>query len=122
MLTSVLLLIAVGGCATSGVTGSPSRGLDASADRGRYYALRSCAGCHAVGVRGESPNASAPTFGSIRLRYSALSLPRRLQEISKDGHFEMPPIYMTPDEIRDITAYVETVDASEGVAGSPTGE
>jgi mono/diheme cytochrome c family protein len=73
-------------------------------------------------VRGESPNASAPTFGSIRLRYSALSLPRRLQEISKDGHFEMPPIYMTPDEIRDITAYVETVDASEGVAGSPTGE
>lgn len=118
ILMSFLLLTAAG-CATSGPTPNSSTNLDVSADRGRFYALRSCAGCHAVGVLGESPNASAPSFGAIRLRYNALSLPRRLAEISKSGHYEMPPIYMTPNEIQDIVAYVETVNASEGAVGLP---
>jgi hypothetical protein len=34
----------------------------------------------------------------------------------------MPPIYMTPDEIQDIVAYVETVDASDGAVGLPKGQ
>jgi len=119
MLMSFLLLAATG-CATSGQT--PPKSLDASADRGRFYALRSCAGCHAVGVLGTSPNANAPSFSTIRLRYNALSLPRRLAEISENGHYEMPPINMTPDEIRDIVAYVQTVDASEGAVALPKGQ
>ena len=116
------LLLAATGCATSGQTPKSPKNLDISADRGRFYAQRSCAGCHAVGALGESPNGSAPTFGAIRLRYNALSLPRRLAEISKNGHYEMPPIYMTPDEIQDIAAYVETLDASEGAVALPNGQ
>jgi mono/diheme cytochrome c family protein len=119
MLMSFLLLAATG-CATSGQ--APPKRLDASVDRGRFYALRSCAGCHAVGVLGASPNPNAPSFSAIRLRYNALSLPRRLAEISENGHYEMPPINMTPDEIRDITAYIETVDASEGAVALPNGQ
>ena len=118
MLMSVLLLAATG-CATVGPTPTSP---DASADRGRYYALRSCAGCHAVGVLGASPNENAPSFGALRLRYNALSLPRRLAEISENGHYEMPPIHMTPDEIRDIAAYVETVDSSDGAVALPKGQ
>lgn len=119
MLIGLLLLTATG-CATSGPT--PAKSLDASADRGRFYALRSCAGCHAVGALGSSPNPNAPSFSAIRLRYNALSLPRRLAEISENGHYEMPPIAMTPDEIRDIVAYVETIDDSKGAAALPKGQ
>ena len=118
MFMSVLLL-AASGCATAGPT--PQTTLDASADRGRFYALRSCAGCHAVGVLGASPNENAPSFGAIRLRYNALSLPRRLSEISENGHYEMPPIHMTPDEIRDVAAYVQTVEAPDGAVVLPKG-
>ena len=121
MMMSFLLLAATG-CATSGQMSKSQTSLSLSADRGRFYALRSCAGCHAVGALGQSPNGSAPTFGAIRLRYNALSLPRRLAEISKNGHYEMPPIYMTPDEIQDIVAYVETLDASDGAVGLPKGQ
>jgi mono/diheme cytochrome c family protein len=118
MLMSFLFLAATG-CATSGQ--APPKSQDASVDRGRFYALRSCAACHAVGVLGASPNGSAPSFSTIRLRYNALSLPRRLAEISEHGHYEMPPISMTPDEIRDLVAYIETVDASEGAVALPRG-
>jgi mono/diheme cytochrome c family protein len=121
MVTSLLLLCAAG-CATSGQTPKAPKPLDVSADRGRFYALRSCAGCHAVAGQGESPNGSAPSFAAIRLRYNALSLPRRLAEISKNGHHEMPPIYMTPDEIQDIVAYVETVEGSSGAVRLPEGQ
>jgi len=114
------LLLAATGCATAGQ--APPKKLEGSADRGRFYALRSCAGCHAVGVLGRSPSVNAPSFSAIRLRYNALSLPRRLAEISENGHYEMPPIAMTPDEIRDIVAYVETVDASEGAVALPKGQ
>lgn len=114
------LLLAATGCATSGQ--SPSKSLDASADRGRLYALRSCAGCHAVGVLSASPNPNAPSFSAIRLRYNSLSLPRRLAAISENGHYEMPPIHMTPDEIREIVAFVESIDASEGAVVLPKGQ
>ena len=116
-----LLLLSATGCATSGHAPNDSKLPDVSADRGRFYALRSCAGCHAVGALGQSPNGSAPTFGAIRLRYNALSLPRRPAEISKNGHYEMPPIYMTPDEIQDIAAYVESVDGPAGSVVLPAG-
>ena len=113
------LLLSAAGCATSGPAPRGSNTLDVSADRGRFYAVRSCAGCHAVAGLGASPNGSAPTFGSIRLRYNALSLSRRLESISRNGHYEMPPIYMTPDEIQDIVAYVETIEASKAPGPSP---
>lgn len=108
----ILALVSpVVGCATSSrplpstVASAPS----ASANRGLFLALHTCAACHAVGSRGASPDGVAPTFPVIRLRYNEISLERRLVSISKNGHVEMPPISMSAEEIRDIIAYIETV-------------
>jgi mono/diheme cytochrome c family protein len=109
-------LAAVSGCATAPPAARKAPILDASADRGRFLVLRSCAGCHAVGSLGESPNGSAPSFPAVRLRYNTLSLERRLAEISKNGHVEMPPIYMSDAEIKDIVAYIETIEPSDSAA------
>ena len=107
---SLALLAAAGGCATAASPPPARSTATASSDRGRFFVLRSCAGCHAVGPLGSNPNNAAPSFGAVRLRYNAPSLQRRLNEISRNGHIEMPPIYMSDDEIGDIVAYIETVE------------
>ncbi len=109
------LFAVVGGCATAAEPPTVSRSLaTASSDRGLFLVLRSCAGCHAVGPLGESPTVAAPTFGELRLRYNPLSLERRLRDISKNGHMEMPPVRLADDEIEDIVAYIETAAIPPG--------
>jgi len=96
----------LGGCATTAA--APATG--SAVDRGLFVALRACAGCHAVGGTDRSPNGIAPPFSYIRMRYDEAALQRLLADISRNGHYEMPPIYMTDDEIRDVTAYIQTVE------------
>ena len=109
-LLTVAILAAAAGCATGSPSALKSPILDASVDRGRFFVLRSCAGCHAVGSLGESPNSSAPSFATVRLRHNAISLEHRLAQISRNGHVEMPPVYMSDAEIKDIAAYIETIE------------
>lgn len=96
----------LGGCATTGA--DPAMG--SAVDRGLFVALRACAGCHAVGGTDRSPNGIAPPFSVLRMQYDDAALQTRLADISRNGHQEMPPIYMTDDEIRDVTAYIQTVE------------
>ena len=103
-----ILALLVSGCAA--LTARPIDAPLASVDRGRFFVLRSCAGCHSVGELGASPNNHAPPFSTVRMRFDEPGLRRRLAEISSWGHVEMPPVAMTPDEIRDIAAYIETVN------------
>jgi hypothetical protein len=63
-----------------------------------------------VGNSGDSPNAHAPVFRRLDERVAASELRRRLGELSSGGHREMPPIFMSPDEIRDLVAYVGTLE------------
>ena len=80
-----------------------------AATRGLYVALAVCAACHKVALPGAGPDAIAPSFAVIHARYTAADLHRLLQEISADGHREMPPIHMSADEIEDVAAYIATV-------------
>jgi cytochrome c len=108
--TIILLALAglLGGCATSGP--GVVEPVGSAVDRGRFVALRSCAGCHAVGGTDISPNHIAPPFSLIRMKHDEAGLRRLLADISRNGHYEMPPIYMTEDEIRDVSAYIQTVE------------
>lgn len=81
------------------------------ADPGQAFAQRACAGCHAVGGRGASPNARAPAFRDLARRRSDAELAAALGEISRNGHVEMPPIYITPDEMRQLVAYMRSLTA-----------
>jgi len=111
--TSVVLALVLGvglsGCVSSPPAPEPQP-LSAAAERGRSFALRACGGCHALGSGRRSANAVAPSFATIRMRHTSLALERALADIARQGHGEMPPIYMTAGEIDDLVAYVESLE------------
>ena len=107
VLTVLTLAAALSACATG--EGPPPASLSPAAERGQQFVLRACAGCHAVAGREASPNAVAPAFASIRMRHTAIGLERSLAQIAREGHGEMPPIYMTNAEMSDIVAYIESL-------------
>jgi mono/diheme cytochrome c family protein len=78
-------------------------------DSGAHIAQIRCAACHAVGPQGTSPKIGAPPFTQIRMRYNALSLESELARISKQGHYDMRPLTINPDEARDLAAYIESL-------------
>lgn len=106
-------LIFLLGAAALGASGCASleqwaSGADLSSiGRGRAYAERECARCHAITGIGESPNPAAPNFGSIRLRYVGPALERELEAIANVGHYAMPPLRTEPADRRDLIAYIE---------------
>lgn len=111
------LSLLLGACAGVVEAPAPTAKLQTSVDRGRFYALRSCAGCHAVGNLGFSPDSHAPAFRNLEQRVAPGDLSHRLAELSTGGHGEMPPIYMSPDEIGDLTAYLRTLpDGAPAIA------
>lgn len=99
LLTAVSLLA---GCAG----GPPPAKAPESAVAGHAFAQRACAGCHAIARTGASPNARAPAFRDLGARRSDAELTAALAEISRNGHVEMPPIYVTPDEMKGVVAYI----------------
>jgi mono/diheme cytochrome c family protein len=107
-ITLGLAAAAFAGCASLGGR-APAGGVE----RGQQFAQRACAGCHAIGASGESPRGGAPAFGALRLRYTGPQLERTLAAISGHGHYEMPPIFISADEARDLADYIE------GLGGRP---
>lgn len=103
VLTVVALAALAAGCA------SPGREDRSDAAAGRRFAERACAGCHAVERRGESPNPHSPPFRTLAARLPGAALEAQLDGIARQGHVEMPPVYMTPDEIHDVAAYIRAV-------------
>lgn len=91
-------------------TGAGGATSTAAADRGHGLARRQCETCHAIGLTGESRWPSAPPFRNIRVRYNALSFEHRMREIAERGHYEMPPLSVDPADVRDLAAYIESLD------------
>jgi mono/diheme cytochrome c family protein len=82
-----------------------------TADQGQVVARRSCAGCHAIQLTGTSPDPLAPPFRTMFLRFPSQELETRLAQVARDGHVNMPPIATTPDERRDLAAYIRSLSA-----------
>jgi mono/diheme cytochrome c family protein len=104
ILTILALAAWTAGCA--GVAGAPER---QEAAAGHVFVQRACAGCHAIGPEGLSPNPHSPPFRTLSARLPGPALDAELTGIAQRGHTEMPPIYMTPDEIRDVAAYMRSI-------------
>ncbi|WP_374470033.1 cytochrome c [Phenylobacterium sp.] len=105
-----LLIAALSALVAACATGSgPGRAPASAAERGAQFAWRACNGCHAVGPEGGARNGAAPAFRDLRLRFTSLQLERRLAEISRNGHYEMPPVFISREEAADIAAYVESL-------------
>ena len=75
-------------------------------DHGAQVAESRCAVCHEIGASGPSPNASAPAFGELRLRYNSIALEQKMMRIRKQGHQAMPPQALPQAEAEDLVAYI----------------
>jgi len=110
---AVLSLLATGvllaGCVTPDATSLEAAAPSGAVERGRLFAARECAGCHALGPVGDSPRAAAPPFRDVRIRYNEISFQRRMAEIAEGGHYEMPPLRVEPADAGDVSAYIESL-------------
>ncbi len=94
--------------------GGPEPRAEASAEsvmRGQVLAQTRCAACHAIGPTGASPMAAALPFRELHTRYPVRFLQEALAEGLTTAHPAMPQVELQPDEIRDLIAYLESLEA-----------
>lgn len=89
--------------------GSYKQGNEAA---GKELAQNTCAICHALEPDALSPNEAAPNFHALTLSYPAEHLAEGFAEgilVGTDAHIGMPQFTLTPEQIDDLIAYLETV-------------
>lgn len=106
---SIVTLIASAAILSCGLSSS---GLAADVQRGHDFATKHCGTCHALGREGESPVAKAPPFRSLGEKYPVESLAESLAEGIVTGHADMPEFVLSPEEIGDFLAYLESLQPS----------
>lgn len=74
---------------------------------GRQLAQRDCGACHAVGVKGPSPDPAAPPFRSLGNRYDVRDLQEALAEGISVGHPKMPVFSYPPDQVHRLIDYLQ---------------
>lgn len=79
---------------------------------GRALAEANCAICHAVDPVGESPLSAAPAFRDIALRYAPEELEDAFNEGVPTEHPAMPDWQMTPDQARQLAAYIMSLQVA----------
>ncbi len=98
------------GCATEAVAPAFATGPAVAAERGFSLARQKCGGCHALGLSDESRQPMAPPFRAMGLRYNDIGFERRMTELDRRGHGEMPPVRLTTSEARDLAAYIRSLE------------
>jgi len=111
---AALLVVTLTSACASGVDSSPPTAqaafLGVEIERGLVIAQRECASCHAIGPTGDSPTPMSPPFRALASDFSGPTLEARLLVISDLGHQEMRPAGLDAAEVRDLAAYIETLD------------
>ena len=83
--------------------------LNALERQGQALLSRFCAGCHAVGISGQSPHLLAPPFRMIAQRYDVADLVERLQEGFTAPHPDMPTFKFSRRDARAVQAYLNVI-------------
>ncbi len=82
-------------------------------ENGRTVAETSCASCHAIGERGNSPMPQAPVFRSVLRRYSSDVLETELIMGMRVAHGPMPTFQFNPDAAGALIAYLLSIQVSD---------
>lgn len=90
-------------------TSTGAYALDPGAQRGLVFLQTNCARCHAVDKVSPSPLKVAPPFRTLHLRYPVESLEEALAEGIVTGHPSMPEFRLDPGQIKDVIAYLTTL-------------
>lgn len=88
--------------------------LATAAPAGKYAAgraiARPCAACHAIGVRGASPDPHAPPFRTLARKYPLENLQEGFAEGVFVGHSDgMPMFRLSPEQIQDFLNYLRSI-------------
>lgn len=81
------------------------------AAHGRLLVETNCASCHATGLKGDSQHPEAPPFRTLAERYPIDALEEAFVEGIETSHPDMPAFVATPEQIADIIAYIESIQA-----------
>ena len=77
--------------------------------RGKALVEARCSACHAVGDTGGSPVSPAPPLRTLAQRYPVANLQEAFAEGISTGHPKMPPIALEAGQVRDLIAYLESI-------------
>jgi mono/diheme cytochrome c family protein len=102
------LVVALG--AFLSLASSPVLAQSPAAQRGLTFVRVHCAQCHAIDKVSESTLAIAPPLRTLHLKYPVESLQRPLAEGVIAGHPTMPQFRLEPDQIRNVIAYLKTLE------------
>jgi len=91
-------------------TSASAQVLSPSAQRGLTTARANCARCHSIDKVTESPLKIAPPFRTLHERYPVTDLEEPLAEGIRTGHPTMPEFRFDPDQVRDLVAYLKTLE------------
>ena len=90
------------------VSSYAARAQEAHIAAGQAYAQKVCAACHAVLVNENmSPLAEAPTFQSVADTPGMTEM--ALTVWLQSSHPTMPNIILTPDDLRNVVAYIRSL-------------
>jgi mono/diheme cytochrome c family protein len=91
-------------------TSAGAQVLSPSAQRGLNIARANCARCHSIDKVSESPLKIAPAFRTLHERYPVTDLQEPLAEGIVTGHPTMPQFRFDPDQVRDLVAFLKTLE------------
>jgi cytochrome c len=78
--------------------------------RGLTFVRTNCASCHSIDRVSESPLRVAPPFRTLHLKYPVENLAESLAEGIVTGHPTMPEFRLDPGQVRDVIAYLKTLE------------
>lgn len=88
--------------------------ISGSAEAGRRIAEINCSSCHAIGATGESRHPMAPPFRTLSRNYPLNSLEEAFAEGILVGHPDMPDFQLTPAQIDNLIAYLNSIQLRQG--------
>ncbi|MGE0595589.1 MAG: cytochrome c [Hyphomonadaceae bacterium] len=109
-LVALFAVFATAACA--GAVETPPSQQASMAQDGREIAEAECAGCHAVGPYGESPNPTAPVFRTVLARYNAEVLEEELIAGIRVTH-PMPDFQFNPQGADALIAYLQSIQQAQ---------
>ena len=78
--------------------------------RGKAFAERNCAKCHAIGMEGESKLPLAPPFRTLSSKYPVENLEEAFAEGIVTSHAEMPVFQLEPPQINALIEYLDSLN------------
>jgi cytochrome c len=109
ILAVAVVTLAVFGGPVSAQPDDSSSSVIEQVELGALLTARNCGMCHAIGDRGESPNAEAPAFRRLHERMDVDSLGEGLATGILTEHPAMPAFRFSPHEVVAIVRYLRAV-------------